>query len=306
MSELGEITRCWTIRFERRSRHPVGKVWNAITDAERVAGWMRGPTRIEHKDMDRVLRISAQVEDDIALGTAVQLIDAAIEPIRASLPLGYSVEYTGTAGDLARTEWMLYSVIALAIFLTYLLLASLFESFSLPFVIIMTVPFAASGGILGLVILRAIDPTVKLDAITMMGFVILVGVVVNNAILIVHQTLNRLDDGAEPRQALLDAVASRVRPILMTTTTTTFGMMPLVLAAGSGSELYRGLGTVLVGGLAVSTLFTLVLVPSLYHILEDLKAGMRRLLRLGDGEGDAIAADHDPDEGPLVSLEESL
>ena len=121
-------------------------------------------------------------------------------------------------------------------------------------------------------ILRLFDPTVKLDTITMLGFVILIGVVVNNAILLVHQTLNRLREGPAPEQALLDAVRSRIRPIFMTMLTTVFGMSPLVLAGGSGSELYRGLGSILIGGMILSTLFTLMLVPAVLSLVLPARA----------------------------------
>jgi HAE1 family hydrophobic/amphiphilic exporter-1 len=125
-----------------------------------------------------------------------------------------------------------------------------------------------------------------LDVLTMLGFVILIGVVVNNAILVVHQTLNFMDSGkptdagsseAEParglavREAIRESVRSRVRPIMMSMLTTTFGLLPLVMSSGAGSELYRGIGSVVLGGLIVSTMFTLLVVPSLFSLLMDLK-----------------------------------
>ncbi|MCP4007340.1 MAG: efflux RND transporter permease subunit [bacterium] len=233
-----------------------------LADVARVDA-RAGPTKIEHLDMDRIVKVSLGIEKELPLGTAVANLDEVLRGHRARLPLGYAVEFTGNAADLASTELQLYGVIALAIFITYLLLASLFESFTLPLVIIMTVPFAVTGGLVGLKLLSAFDSSVKLDTITMMGFVILIGVVVNSAILIVHQTLLRLDEGLELNQAVLDGLSSRVRPIFMTTCTTAFGLLPLVLAAGSGSELYRGLGAVLVSGLIVAMIFTMVLIPTL-------------------------------------------
>jgi HAE1 family hydrophobic/amphiphilic exporter-1 len=106
----------------------------------------------------------------------------------------------------------------------------------------------------------------------MLGFIILAGIVVNNAILIVHQTLNFMREGRAPQEALIESVRSRVRPIFMTSTTTVFAMLPLVLSRGSGSELYRGLGSAVLGGLTLSTLFTLVLIPTLYSLWLDIKA----------------------------------
>ncbi len=222
----------------------------------------RGPTRIEHTDMDRSLALFVQTEETIALGEMIVRIDEALDPVRAGLPLGYSLRLSGQADDLDRMLSAFMPSLILALIITYLLLASLFESFVMPAVIFFSVPFAASGGIVALSLLQKLDPTVKLDTITMLGFVILLGVVVNNAILLVHQALRRLEEGESEDQAVLSAVATRVRPILMTMITTVFGMSPLVFATGSGSELYRGLGAILVGGLAISTLFTLILVPT--------------------------------------------
>jgi HAE1 family hydrophobic/amphiphilic exporter-1 len=116
-----------------------------------------------------------------------------------------------------------------------------------------------------------VEPTTKLDTVTMLGFIILAGIVVNNAILIVHQTLNEVRAGRPPREGLLAAVASRIRPIFITTTTTVAGMLPLVLASGSGSELYRGLGAAVLGGLVLSTVFTLVLVPVVFSLMLDAR-----------------------------------
>ena len=225
-----------------------------------------GPTKIEHHDRDRAIKVSIGVDPDVPLGEAVERIEPVIVPLRAGLPLGADIELTGQASDLEKTWRSFRGAFVLALLITYLLLAALFESFTIPIVILVSVPFATSGGIVALRILNEFDPSVKLDTITMLGFVILIGVVVNNAILLVHQTLNRLREGAEATDALLDAVASRIRPIFMTMTTTVFGMSPLVLAGGSGSELYRGLGATLVGGLVLSTVFTLVLVPAVLSI----------------------------------------
>jgi HAE1 family hydrophobic/amphiphilic exporter-1 len=106
----------------------------------------------------------------------------------------------------------------------------------------------------------------------MLGFVILVGTVVNNAILIVHQSLNLTrNEGLELRPAILESIRTRIRPIFMTTLTTVFGLSPLVFFPGAGSELYRGIGSVVLGGLVVSTLFTLVLVPTLFSLMVEFK-----------------------------------
>jgi HAE1 family hydrophobic/amphiphilic exporter-1 len=147
-----------------------------------------------------------------------------------------------------------------------------------PLVILVSVPLATLGGFAALAVVHAWSiadrymPVQNLDVLTILGFVILAGVVVNNAILIVHQALNFLRaDGLQPNDAIAESVRSRVRPILMSTMTSVGGMLPLVLMPGSGSELYRGLGAVVVGGLVVSTLFTLILVPVLLDVVFRLR-----------------------------------
>lgn len=152
-------------------------------------------------------------------------------------------------------------------------MAALFESFLYPFVIMFSVPLAAIGGFLGLFLVNVFLSPQPLDILTMLGFVILVGVVVNNAILIVHQALNFMRyDGLEPRQAIRESVRTQVRPIMMSAITSVCGVLPLVLFSGAGSELYRGLGSVVVGGLSVSTVFTLFVVPTLYSLVLDIRA----------------------------------
>jgi HAE1 family hydrophobic/amphiphilic exporter-1 len=256
---------------------PTGQVVHLADLAEVEA--RVGPTQIEHTDMDRSVKLSVGMDDTIPLADAVQRLEQAVAPQRASLPLGYTIEMTGQATDLQRAWLAFRGAFLLAVLITYLLLASLFESFRIPLVIMVAVPFAVSGGVAALATLSSLDPTVKLDTITMLGFVILIGVVVNNAILLTHQALNRMDEGAAPQEALLDAVRSRVRPIFMTMTTTCVGMSPLVFAAGAGSELYRGLGATLVGGLIFATLFTLVLIPTLLSFALSVRAGEAEALR---------------------------
>jgi HAE1 family hydrophobic/amphiphilic exporter-1 len=170
------------------------------------------------------------------------------------------------------------------VIITYLLMAALFESWLYPFVIILSVPLGAVGGVLGLNLLnwylvKLGQVPQQLDVLTMLGFVILVGTVVNNPILIVHQSLNHIrDDGMAPRAAILESVRTRIKPIFMSTITAVLGLIPLVLFPGAGSELYRGLGAVFLGGLLISTIFTLVLVPTLFSLTMDVKEFIVRLV----------------------------
>ncbi len=197
---------------------------------------------------------------------------------------------------LARIVW--------ALLVTYLLMAALFESFVYPFVIMFSVPLAIVGGFGGLWLVHyatAKNPvlaTQQLDVLTMLGFVILIGVVVNNAILLVHQALNYMRGTAEdtdlkmpPQEAVAYAVKTRVRPIFMGALTSVGGMLPLILFPGAGSEMYRGLGSVVVGGLLVSTVFTLLLVPLMLSLVLDMSAGLRDVFGMKD-----IATTHDGEE----------
>jgi multidrug efflux pump subunit AcrB len=149
----------------------------------------------------------------------------------------------------------------------YLLMSALFRSFRDSVLVLLALPLATVGGIIALrlVNLATFQP---MDLLTMIGFIILLGIVVNNAILLVHQTRAAEREGLKRRAAVEQAVGLRLRPILMTTLTTIFGMLPLVVIPGPGSELYRGLGAVIVGGMAISTVFTLILLPSLLRIGE--------------------------------------
>ena len=143
-------------------------------------------------------------------------------------------------------------------------MAALFGNFIYPLIIMFTLPLAAVGGMLGLKMVNLLIADQALDILTMLGFVILIGVVVNNPILIVHQSLNNVRIHNMPyREAVLEATRTRLRPIYMSAATSIFGMLPLVLIPGPGSEFYRGLGSVVLGGLAVSTIFTVFVIPSL-------------------------------------------
>lgn len=222
---------------------------------------------------------------DFVIGAAGAAVLAAV--------LGGVVLGIATNPDLvmARFVW--------TVVVTYLLMCALFESFLYPFVIMFSVPLGIVGGFAALRIVHdwtLSDPTInpqQLDVLTMIGFVILIGTVVNNAILLVEQARNFMGhfhiEGEmpvtpmEPLRAIAESVRTRVRPIFMTTLTTLGGGLPLVIAPGAGSEMYRGLGAVVVGGLLVSTVFTLVLVPLVFSVTLQMAYGLRDALR---GESD--------------------
>ena len=233
-----------------------------------------GPEQINHRERVRAVTIQVSPPPEIALEDAMLTIRENIVPMLAQSGMmegPYSVRLAGTADKLRQTWDALRFNVLLALAITYLLMAALFESWLYPLVIILTVPLGAVGGILGLNVLNlfVLQP---LDVLTMLGFVVLIGTVVNNPILIVHQSLNLIrEEGSEPKDAVLESVRTRIRPIFMTTLTTVLGLAPLVLFPGAGSELYRGLGSVVLGGLLVSTGLTLVLAPTLFSLMLDAK-----------------------------------
>ncbi|MFK7818878.1 MAG: efflux RND transporter permease subunit [Planctomycetaceae bacterium] len=240
-----------------------------------------GPEQIHRRERQRAITISVSPDETTPLEEAMDLITAEIiQPMEESgrLEGGYSMQLSGTADKLKQTWDALRWNLVLALAITYLLMAALFESWLYPLVIIFSVPLGAVGGIVGLKVLNLFIYQ-PLDVLTMLGFVILIGTVVNNAILIVHQSLNFIrEDGMSPREAIPASVRTRIRPIFMTTLTTVLGLLPLVVFPGAGSELYRGLGSVVLGGMLISTVFTLVLVPTVFVLAMDLRSAVARML----------------------------
>ncbi|MBU1397631.1 MAG: efflux RND transporter permease subunit, partial [Proteobacteria bacterium] len=233
-----------------------------------------GPTQINHIDSERAVTIQIIPPQDMPLEAAMEIVrDKIVGPIKASGQLSslYTIKLGGTADNLTRTRKALFWNFILAVVICYLLMAALFENFFYPFIIMFTVPLAAVGGFIALFLVNTFIIAQPLDIITMLGFVILVGVVVNNAILIVHQSLNNMrDSGMAATDAIVESVRTRIRPIYMSSMTTIFGLLPLIFAPGAGSEFYRGLGSVFAGGLLVSTIFTIFLIPALLSLTFDV------------------------------------
>ena len=222
-----------------------------------------GPTEIRHLETQRTVTLSISPSATMPLEVALEVLEVqVIAPLRdEGLPNGIQLRLSGTADQLTKTFDHMVLDLLLALVIVYLVMAVLFESFVYPLVIMFTVPLAAAGGVGGLVVLNQFTFQ-ALDMLTLLGFVILIGIVVNNAILLVHQSLYHVrEDGMAPHEAIVEATRNRLRPIFMSTLTSVFGMLPLVLFPGAGSELYRGLGSVVVGGLSLSALLTLLLIP---------------------------------------------
>lgn len=231
-----------------------------------------GPTEIRHLERERTVTLQVRPASRLPLEEAMRIIqEEVIDKLEASgLAPGIKLRLAGTADKLTQTWDVMVWQLLLAVAIVYLVMAVLFESFVFPLIIVLSVPLATAGGIGGLAVLNLFHYQ-ALDMLTLLGFVILVGIVVNNAILLVHQTLyHARNEGMEIADAIVAATRTRIRPIFMSTLTSVFGMLPLVVFAGAGSELYRGLGSVIVGGLALSAVLTLAIIPPLLGLVAPL------------------------------------
>jgi HAE1 family hydrophobic/amphiphilic exporter-1 len=225
-----------------------------------------GISEIRHYNGKRTITLQVTPPPTVTIQEGMELLQQEILPrLKDEGKLeGVNVALSGTADKLTETVGAMEINLLLAVIITYLLMSALFGNFIYPVVILITLPLAAAGGFIGLSLTNAFVAYQPLDILTMLGFIILVGIVVNNAILIVHQALNLIrNEGMGREEAVIESTRSRLRPIFMSSLTSLFGMLPLILAPGPGSEFYRGLGSVITGGLAFSTLFTIFVIPSL-------------------------------------------
>ena len=232
-----------------------------------------GPSQIRRVDRKRTLTLQVTPPASLALEEAIDTLNQEVVPqILDELPPGASVQMRGTAEALEQALKSMSGSFSLAIVILYLLISALFRSFKDSLLVILTIPMATVGGVIALRLMDLVLTSTggqKMDLLTMIGFVILLGLVVNNAILLVYRARDGEREGMSRRDAVESAVRLRLRPILMSTMTSIFGMLPLMLIPGSGTELYRGMATVIVGGMLVSTLFTLILLPSLLRSQEE-------------------------------------
>lgn len=225
-----------------------------------------GISEIRHYNGKRTITLQVTPPVGMTIDEAMKNIAGMLQGMKAQnmIPSSVEIGISGTADKLSETIGMLTNNFILALVIVYLLMAALFGNFLYPVVIMFTVPLATAGGFIGLWLTNTFIAPQPLDVLTMLGFIILVGIVVNNAILIVHQSLNYIkNEGMEHKKAVIEATKTRIRPIYMSSLTSIFGMLPLVLIPGPGSEFYRGLGSVITGGLAFSTIFTIFVTPAL-------------------------------------------
>ena len=225
-----------------------------------------GPSRLTRIDGQRTITLNVNPPKGWSLEETISVLKSQVEPkLRDIMPDGGNIQYGGSADQLEKAIGVMAENFAFALVILFLLMAALFKSIKDSLLVVITIPLATVGGILALQLLN-LTVFQPLDLLTMIGFIILLGLVVNNAILLVHQTRLGQEDGLERSRAIEQALILRLRPIFMSTATSFFGMLPLLLMPGAGSVIYRGLASVIVGGLAFSSIFTIVLLPCLLRL----------------------------------------
>ncbi len=219
-----------------------------------------GPGEIRRADQERMALVTANLAYG-DLGAAAKDIDAIIGGI--AMPPGISTVLAGQNREMAVSFRSLVLALALAVFLVYLVMASQFESFLHPFVILFTIPLALIGAVLALLLTRS-----TISVVVFIGLILLAGIVVNNAIVLIDFVNQLRAGGMRKTEALIAGGKSRLRPILMTTLTTVLGLIPLALGVGEGAEIRSPMAITVIGGLSVSTLLTLVVIPVVYAALD--------------------------------------
>jgi multidrug efflux pump subunit AcrB len=243
---------------------PIGGVvpLGELMDVERTTG----PGQIRRVDGRRTVTLVMSPPENVSLETAVAKVRQEIEPVlRSALPADGTLIYGGSADSLQDAISTMSRNFGLALLILFLLMAGLFRSMKDSAIVVLTIPLAWVGGVLALRALNLVTFQ-PMDLLTMIGFIILLGLVVNNAILLVDQTRQAEQEGMSRDAAVEFALQVRMRPIFMSTFTTIFGMLPLVLLPGAGSVIYRGLATAIVGGMTCSLVFTLLMLPALLRM----------------------------------------
>ena len=219
-----------------------------------------GPTKIERKDQDRVITVSADIYGR-DLGSVVADTKEVLKKV--SRPPGFSYNFSGAEEERQKAFRLLLMAAALGLILVYMVMASQFESLKDPFIIFFSIPFGFVGVIWILALFRQ-----TLSVISFIGVIMLIGIVVNNGIVLISYMSMLRRRGLSIREAVMEGGRSRLRPVLCTTLTTILAMLPLALSRGEGSEVWVPMALTVIGGLSVSTVVTLVLMPTLYSIFE--------------------------------------
>ena len=223
-----------------------------------------GPTSIDREDRKRQIAVYANTMG-VSSGELMNAIRTEVLP-NMNFPEGYYTKFIGTADMMTRSFREIGKALILAVIIIYMILAAQFESFSQPIVIMLSLPLALIGAILGLLVTG-----LTVNMMSLIGFAMLLGLVTKTAILLVDYTNQARERGLSIRDALRDACSLRLRPIMMTTLSTILGIVPIALGLGAGAELRQSMGVVIVGGLISSTILTLVVVPLVYMVFEEFK-----------------------------------
>ena len=226
------------------------------------------PSQIDRQDLSRQVMVSASL-DGVALGTAGALVQAAVAKL--DMAPGYRVVLTGDSEHMVESFGYMGEALLLAIIMVYLILAAQFESFIDPLSIMLSLPLA----VVGMAAMLALTGD-ALSIISLIGLIMLMGLVTKNAILLIDYTKTLRERGLERREALIEAGRTRLRPIMMTTLAMIFGMLPTALAIGAGAEMRAPMGRAVIGGLITSTMLTLIVVPVVYSLLDDLASRRKR------------------------------
>lgn len=258
------------VQLEEQGRSSIDDVANLLI-ASKTGNFVRlgdianvtlssGPTQIDRESRQRQVIVYANV-----VGVSAGDITTKVKDLMPgmNLPLGYSYKFVGQAQTMQDSFMEIGKALLLAVVLIYMVLAAQFESFIHPFTIMLSLPFSLTGAILGLLIAGQ-----TMNIISLIGVIMLMGLVTKNAILLVDYANQLRQQGMPIIDALIEAGAVRLRPILMTTAAMIFGMMPIALGIGSGAEMRQSMGVVLIGGLITSTMLTLVVVPAVYLLIE--------------------------------------
>ncbi len=233
-----------------------------------------GPTEISRKDRCRVITILSNLNGTRQLGEVAGDINKKIKEAR--IPSGVTVFFGGDVEDMEGMMKDMGMAIGFAVLFVYMIMVSLFESYLYPFIIMFSIPLALVGGLIALAITGQ-----SLSLVSMIGILLAIGLVTKNAILLVDYTNTLRKRGLKLYEALLEAGPVRLRPILMTTLTMVFGMLPLAVSFGSAGSLKKGMAVIVIGSLLSSTFLTLVLVPVIYTVLEGVKEKVRKMLKPG-------------------------
>ena len=224
-----------------------------------------GPVKITREDQTRRFSVTANLAADANLGQVMKKVTAAVAPVQAQIPPGYTIEYGGQYEDMMEAFGQMALALALAILLVYMVMASQFESFAQPFTIMFTMPL----GLIGVIWIFLLTGT-TLSVTSFIGVILLAGIVVNNGIVMLDYIRQLRREGKDLKEAVIEGASVRLRPVMITSLTTIFAMVPMAVSRAEGSESMAPMALTVIGGLAAASVFTLVVVPVAYTLVDGL------------------------------------